>query len=282
MPIQSSPTRVARYIISHPDNVADMVYAGDGFISSSNLIDTIQSAVVIDVLNVAEYVESLAGSEIQASGITIRPPFESMWMEYDDHGMLVASISFLDNGIVSFRGDYPDAPKGIAIIHFLGRFSIAISFIEVDDDGGFGRDRGTHMHRDFEDRDGDLVRQHIYNRNLVVIMAIAFMHCKNVTLEERYPKRHEQREAKRRGEPILKYHEIVIDPHKVQQPSTGANRTDDMPKRSLHITRGHFAHYTEDRPLFGKYVGTFWRPAHVRGSADVGVVKSTYKVKPGI
>jgi hypothetical protein len=71
----------------------------------------------------------------------------------------------------------------------------------------------------------------------------------------------------------------VIDPHKVQQPSTGANRTDDHPKKALHIARGHFAHYTEDRPLFGKYTGTFWRPAHVRGSADFGTVKSTYKVK---
>ena len=48
----------------------------------------------------------------------------------------------------------------------------------------------------------------------------------------------------------------------------------------LHTVRGHFAHYTADAPLFGKYVGTWWRPWHVRGNPDHGVVVSDYKLDP--
>ena len=33
----------------------------------------------------------------------------------------------------------------------------------------------------------------------------------------------------------------------------------------LHLRRGHPATYTEAAPLFGKYVGTFFRPATVVG-----------------
>lgn len=112
-----------------------------------------------------------------------------------------------------------------------------------------------------------------------VAFAIGLTHCKNVSIEERLPPRQQRRQSERKGDPILKYHEIVIDPTKTHQPSTGAKRHDDKPSKALHIARGHFAHYTEDRPLFGKYTGTFWRPAHVRGSADIGTVYKDYKVK---
>jgi hypothetical protein len=51
-------------------------------------------------------------------------------------------------------------------------------------------------------------------------------------------------------------------------------------KRALHICRGHFSHYSEEKPLFGRIAGTFWVPAHVRGSAKEGVIVSDYNVKP--
>lgn len=52
----------------------------------------------------------------------------------------------------------------------------------------------------------------------------------------------------------------------------------DAPKKRLHWVRGHFAVYSEEKPLFGKYVGTFWVPAHSRGSIGAGRVEKTYKV----
>jgi hypothetical protein len=48
--------------------------------------------------------------------------------------------------------------------------------------------------------------------------------------------------------------------------------------RGLHIVRGHFSTYTEDAPLFGRITGTFWIPAHVRGTASEGLISSEYRV----
>lgn len=49
-------------------------------------------------------------------------------------------------------------------------------------------------------------------------------------------------------------------------------------KKALHICRGHFANYSPEHPLFGKYVGQFWKPSHVRGSIGSGAVVKDYKI----
>jgi len=58
----------------------------------------------------------------------------------------------------------------------------------------------------------------------------------------------------------------------------GQSQTLGIP-RALHICRGHFATYTE-RPLFGKYRGTFWVPMHVRGAVEAGRTTKDYTVTP--
>lgn len=51
----------------------------------------------------------------------------------------------------------------------------------------------------------------------------------------------------------------------------------DLP---LHTVRGHFATYTEDRPMFGRpgEYGRYWVPSHTRGSRKHGEVKKVYEV----
>jgi hypothetical protein len=46
----------------------------------------------------------------------------------------------------------------------------------------------------------------------------------------------------------------------------------------LHLRRGNFAHYTDAAPLFGKYTGTFWRPATLVGEEKRGIVVKDYKI----
>lgn len=48
--------------------------------------------------------------------------------------------------------------------------------------------------------------------------------------------------------------------------------------KGLHIVRGHFSTYTEKAPLFGRQVGRFWVPAHVRGDISSGIITSEYMV----
>jgi hypothetical protein len=49
-------------------------------------------------------------------------------------------------------------------------------------------------------------------------------------------------------------------------------------ENSFHFCRSHFKTYTEEKPLFGKYVGDFWWDAHARGSIKKGLVTKDYKI----
>jgi hypothetical protein len=49
----------------------------------------------------------------------------------------------------------------------------------------------------------------------------------------------------------------------------------------VHLCRGHFATYTDQAPLFGKYVGRFWIPPHARGDRARGIVIKDYEVHHG-
>lgn len=49
-----------------------------------------------------------------------------------------------------------------------------------------------------------------------------------------------------------------------------------------HSVRGHFRHYSPERPLFGKHVGTFFIPAHVRGAKSLGELKKGYLVQGNV
>jgi hypothetical protein len=49
----------------------------------------------------------------------------------------------------------------------------------------------------------------------------------------------------------------------------------------MHSCRGHFKTYTPERRLFGKHIGTFWIPPHMRGSKEAGIVKKEYEIVGG-
>jgi len=52
--------------------------------------------------------------------------------------------------------------------------------------------------------------------------------------------------------------------------------------RRLHHVMGHFAHYGEENPLFGKVTGVFWIPPHYRGNREVGETLQTVRIKEGV
>ena len=66
--------------------------------------------------------------------------------------------------------------------------------------------------------------------------------------------RQERRARERRGEPRVRLYTLQIDPMRQILRTEGRSANVGLPN-SLHICRGHFATYTEDRPLFGKAVG---------------------------
>lgn len=113
-----------------------------------------------------------------------------------------------------------------------------------------------------------------------MMMTLSMMNCRNVTRVENAPPRFRSRQAVRRGDPPpTRYYTLVIDPMRIVLQEEGGVRRNGI-KKALHICRGHFAHYATDKPLFGRYAGTFWRPAHVRGTVEAGQVVKDYAVKP--
>lgn len=108
-------------------------------------------------------------------------------------------------------------------------------------------------------------------------LGLSFCHCKNVTRTE-FVDDQGERWHRRSGVPRIKFYTLDINPMRETLRREGKSEETGI-KKALHICRGHFAHYTPESPLFGKYVGTFWRPDHVRGSKENGEVHKRYEVK---
>lgn len=124
-----------------------------------------------------------------------------------------------------------------------------------------------------------LSKGQIFHEILVALLAICFVHCKGTKTEEHQPSRQVRRAAERTGKPIFSFHTIDINPS-VNVLRTEGRISENGISKALHICRGHFAHYTTEKPLFGKYTGTFYRPMHVRGNSEQGSSVSNYRVHP--
>lgn len=147
---------------------------------------------------------------------------------------------------------------------------------------------GEYMlqHFNFDAETGALGAEETINvmHNATVLMrpallTFSFMNCKNVKVEQQEPNAKLSKAfQKRHGRPLLRYHTLEIEPMKQVLETEGGASHNGL-KKALHICRGHFATYTPDKPLFGKFTGTVWKTAHVRGNASEGIVAKDYKVK---
>lgn len=130
---------------------------------------------------------------------------------------------------------------------------------------------------EYRDIQQDVEQKNLNPCLLTALFAICFCHCKNITIEAEKISRQVRRAAERAKEPVLTFKTINIHPVRKVMTEEGHVESQGI-KRALHICRAHFAHYTEEHPLFGKYTGTFYKPMHVRGSLESGVVIKDYNV----
>lgn len=131
---------------------------------------------------------------------------------------------------------------------------------------------------DIVDRTSDNRFVRLINNNLKILgLGISFTHCKNIETVEHTHDRGEKWH-RRSKIPKLKFHTLDIQPMKKVLRTEGQSESTGI-KKALHICRGHFATYSPDHPLFGKYTGTFWRPDHTRGQIEQGQVTKDYRIK---
>ena len=109
------------------------------------------------------------------------------------------------------------------------------------------------------------------------LLAISFMHCKNVRRETVNPPKPPKFSISKI--PKHKFIRLHIDPMKEVLRKEGGSEKTGL-KKALHICRGHFTTYGENsKGMFGKGIkGTFWIPQHTRGSLEHGSVDKEYVV----
>jgi hypothetical protein len=114
--------------------------------------------------------------------------------------------------------------------------------------------------------------------NLVnpIFLTLSFMNCKNVETKAIPVSRQRVKRRRKQNQPgRIVFKTLKIDPIGKSRDSSG---TGDGTKKAFHICAGHFKTYTDAAPLFGKIVGTFWWPHHVRGSKSRGEVRKDYEL----
>lgn len=109
---------------------------------------------------------------------------------------------------------------------------------------------------------------------------LAMLHVRNVAVDDHEPDPAIQRARRHRHkQPLLQFKTLrVVTPGSLRQSESAPRAETNVV--AFHLVRGHFAHYREDRPLFGKHAGTFWVPSHARGTVKAGAVIKDYALVP--
>lgn len=119
-------------------------------------------------------------------------------------------------------------------------------------------------------------REQAIEQDEVLKLAFTYANCRNIA---RHPvQQPEAAEAKKRRRwKTAENKEYTLQISKTQY-ANDSERKDPQGIMPEHLCRGHFAHYTEEKKLFGKYTGRFWHPPHMRGKKENGTIKKDYSI----
>lgn len=104
------------------------------------------------------------------------------------------------------------------------------------------------------------------------------LNCKNVSYEAIDPPAKLNKKRHKKGkEEMVKYHVLNLHPLSSRTVSRSGVQTEET--RRVHLYRGHFKSFTEDKPLFGRFTGRYWWQPQVRGDKKKGIVNKDYNVE---
>lgn len=211
----------------------------------------------------------------------IIPPFQYMfiewkrvftvgtneWQQVDDYfGVLIDASEF-------YNDDNRDDPMSTFMLYIFPPSNTFCAFIDYDPETGLFKEvTGVGDVHPFEN--DPIYVEHAY----LALKALSMLNCKNIELmDHEYPTERNEAFQRHWGQPLRKFKTLRVKPIG-KQSSNESTPKEYQGLMPLHIRRGNFATYTDDAPLFGKYTGTFWRPATAVGEEKRGVVVKDYKV----
>jgi len=263
-----------------------------------------EMAEVVRVQNVADYIYSLEQEyfNVTSDFPNLAPPFPVFWMEFSIPDKLYDGERFRDVEWHDTRFGFLFMSQEIGednlywdidIVGFIkpggkaredGRGEAIEVFhwdVGIDKNGGVAKDfsfRAPHKaNLTTEERLEIEVQAEgwAYNMLCPCLLAISFLHCKNVHIISHSPRVAGRRP--RRYEPKIRFHTLQIEPmKKILRDEGGSEKTGI--KHALHICRGHFKDFTKGKGLFGRYKEIYWWDSQVRGSGIKGAVLKDYSV----
>lgn len=245
----------------------------------------INFATIIRADNVAAYIWELKGNYYVGTGFdssqltNIAPPLDTMFIQFKmfarDFGILLQSkrvhdygIEWLTTGSLWFLSEeqrrFMDKP------FFTWSIPIDIEghFESVESDTS-DEQLLSELDAATNNESSPTFEYLIYCALFVVNM----MHCKNVKLEEQ-PLTSREKRMQKHDKPAYRYHLLKV---KSGHPIFGEGKG-KRENYSAHIVRGHFKTFTDDAPLMGRFVGTYWWDAQVRGRDKDHVVDKDYAI----
>lgn len=118
------------------------------------------------------------------------------------------------------------------------------------------------------------------NGVFVISMALKFLRCRNASTQYIYTTKQEKfnKIPKERRE-LFRYKVLKVMVPKNRKVYVYSNTQPKMSVMPVHLTLGHEKEYTEERPLFGKWVGKWWWQDFLRGDPKNGFITKGYCVK---
>lgn len=110
--------------------------------------------------------------------------------------------------------------------------------------------------------------------------SIQLLNCKNIVTEDVEPDKKEQKRRKMAGQqPLFTYKILKIAPGRGRTKGGGEDKEPTGAHHRVHLCRGHFKEYSEERPLLGKISGRWWWQPRLRGRNRDGIIIKGYEVE---
>lgn len=256
-----------------------------------NVVTNLRKFVpVFDIQNVCEYMYDNRKDGFSFDMFTCaKPPFANMWLEgrfTNPSYRFCCYATDYDMGIDALKYLADSLTKGttyhllsLSIVESDTIMLVAFVIVELDENGKLINYKAQILVEEFmEDEEmGKLLNTFV----LTILMSFQFLNCKNVKTIDNPPEPKLSKAFKKRnGVPLMTYKTISVSPER--KSSGGSGSTESQNLKSLHIVRGHFAKYTPEHGFLGRKLEheiMVWKPAHIRGNAENGVVIKDYKVE---
>lgn len=219
--------------------------------------------------------------------VNIAPPLPNLFVQFP---LRVSGVLSTDLGIHLNYRRVSDKESGVewlldatlwlepAVHQVIGSVPVFTWLLSVDENGKCINQIDMHPNEAFFNmphiKDRERTIAHYQKLLAAALFVVNLMHCKNVIVEPQPVSKREARKAEKQNRPAFRYHLLKVRSSRKMYTITGRRDVE----YSTHICRGHFKTFTDDAPLFGRFVGTYWWEAQVRGRDKSHTVDKDYEV----